>query len=89
MGKDCEVPKSADTLYAIVSSMTNYAKEHKTDKEQIGNSLRYASQFPADFISLLMENYENFEEGYNKFLMQIPEFYELSRKRGIIRNGQV
>lgn len=89
MGKICEVPKSADALYAIVSSMTTYAKEHKTDMTQIGNSLSYASNFPADFISLLIENYENFEEDYNKFLMQIPEYYELSRKRGRVRNGQV
>ena len=89
MGKKCDIPKSADTLYAIVSSMTNYAKEHKTDVEQIGNSLTYAAGFPADFISLLIENYENIEEGYNKFLMQIPEYYELSRKRRKVRNGQV
>ncbi|MBR3969070.1 MAG: AAA family ATPase [Clostridia bacterium] len=89
MGKRCEIPKSADTLYAIVSSMTNYAKEHKDDAEQIGNSLSYASGFPADFVSLLIENYENIEENYKEFLMQIPEYYELSQKRGRVRNGQV
>lgn len=88
-GKKCEIPKSADTLYAIVSSMTNYAKEHKDDAEQIGNSLSYASGFPADFVSLLIENYENIDENYKKFLMQIPEYYELSQKRGRVRNGQV
>ena len=89
MGKKCDVPKSPDALYAIVSSMTTYAKEHKADAEQIGNSLSFAAGLPADFISLLIENYENIEEDYNKFLMQIPEYYELSRKRGRIRNGQV
>ena len=88
-GKKCEIPKSADTLYAIVSSMTNYAKEHKDDAEQIGNSLSYASGFPADFVSLLIENYENIDENYKEFLMQIPEYYELSQKRGKVRNGQV
>lgn len=88
-GKKCEIPKSADTLYAIVSSMTNYAKEHKDDAEQIGNSLSYASGFPADFVSLLIENYENIDENYKEFLMQIPEYYELSQKRGRVRNGQV
>lgn len=89
LGKTTQVPKSADALYAIVSSMTNYAKEHKNDMEQIGNSLTYAAGFPADFISLLIENYENIDENYKEFLMQIPEYYELSQKRGRVRNGQV
>ena len=89
MGKVTEVPQTSDALYAIVSSMTTYAKEHKYDAEQIGNSLVYAEGFPADFSSLLIENYENIEEDYNKFLLQIPEYYQLSRKRGRIRNGQV
>ncbi len=89
MGKITEVPKSADILYAVVSSMTSYAKDHKNDVVQIGNSLSYAAGFPADFISLLIENYENIEEGYSEVLMQIPEYYELSQKRGRIRNGQV
>ncbi len=89
MGKATEVPKAADTLYAVVSSMTAYAKEHKNDARLIGNSLKYAVGMPADFISLLMENYENIEEDYKSFLMQIPEYYELSGKRGKVRNGQV
>lgn len=89
MGKNTDIPKSADALYAVVSSMTSYAKEHKDDAWQIGNSLRYASGFPADFISLLIENYEGIEENYGEFLMQIPEYYELSQKRGRVRNGQV
>ena len=89
MGKKCEVPKSADVLYAVISSMTSYAKEHKDNAEQIGNSLVYAAAFPADFISLLIENYENIDENYRKFLMQIPEYYELSQRRGRIRNGEV
>lgn len=88
-GKVTDVPKSIDTLYAVVSSMSSYAKEHKNDAEQIGNSLKYAAKFPADFISLLMENYENIEENYREFLMGIPEYYELSQKRGRVRNGQV
>ena len=89
MGKVCDIPKAADTLYAVASSMIGYAKDHKYDTLQIGNSLRYASGFPADFISLLIDGYENIEEDYDKFLLQIPEYYELSQKRGRVRNGQV
>ena len=88
-GKITEIPKEHDTLYAVISSMSAYAKEHKYDAEQIGNSLKYASGFPADFISLLIENYEGMDEKYREFLMQIPEYYELSQKRGRIRNGQI
>lgn len=88
-GKYVEVPTSSDVLYALISSMTAYAKEHKTDVVQIGHSLTYAADFPADFAALLIENYENIDEDYKNFLMQIPEYYEISRKRGKIRNGQV
>lgn len=88
-GRETKVPKSPDELYAVVSAMTAYAKEHKDDEVLIGNSLRYAAGFPADFTSLLIENYENIEPGYRNVLMHIPEYYELSQKRGRIRNGQV
>ncbi len=88
-GKAVEVPKSIDTLYAVVSSMTSYAKDHRNDAVQIGNSLLYAAAFPADFAALLIENYENIEENYKDFLLQIPEYYTLSQKRGRVRNGQV
>ena len=37
----------------------------------------------------VIENYENIDENYKEFLMQIPEYYELSQKRGRVRNGQV
>lgn len=89
MGRITKVPDSTDVLYAVVSSMTAYAKEHKDDTQLIGNSLNYASNFPADFISLLMENYENIEENYKQVLMTIPEYYDLSQKRGRVRNGQI
>ena len=69
--------------------MSKYAKEHKDDLVQIGNSLDYASNFPADFVSLLIENYENIDKNYKETLMQIPEYLNLGRKRGKIRNGQI
>ncbi len=88
-GKERAIPKSVDTLYAVVSSMTSYAKDHKFDARLIGNSLAYAAGMPADFISLLLENYEDMAEDYKSFLMQIPEYYELTGKRGRVRNGKI
>lgn len=88
-GKVISIPKETDILYAIVSSMSEYAKDHKYDKWQIGNSLRYASELPSDFASLLIKKYEGMDENYKSFLMQIPEYFDFSQKRGSVRNGQV
>lgn len=87
MGNITDVPKEVDLLYAIVSSMISYAKDHRYDSFQIGNSLQYAKNLPADFISLLIDGYEDIEDNYIEFLRQIPEYYLLSQKRGICRNG--
>ena len=88
-GRCFEVPDEQDVLYAVVASMSIYAKEHKYDKFLIGNSLKYAAGFPADFISLLIDNYEGFADDYKSFLLEMPEYYELSSKRGSLRNGKV
>ena len=89
MGKSVQVPKETDLLYAVISSMISYAKEHKDDHWQIGNSLRYAAGFPADFVTLLTDHYALMEEHYADVLRSLPEYYELSAKRGRVRNGQV
>ena len=89
MGKVVKIPKETDLLYAVISSMISYAKDHKDDHWQIGNSLRYAAGFPADFITLLTDHYERISENYGEVLRSLPEYYELSAKRGRVRNGQI
>ena len=89
MGKQVKVPKETDLLYAVISSMIAYAKDHKDDLWQIGNSLRYAAGFPADFVTLLTDHYEMMDKHYAEVLRSLPEYYELSAKRGRVRNGQV
>ncbi len=79
----------ADVLYALVMAMAAYAKEHRHDFEKIGNSMAFAATFPAEFINLLMTKYEGIEDGYASMLRQLPEYYELSDKRGRVRNGRV
>jgi hypothetical protein len=88
-GKPTSLPKSADTLYAVVASMSEYAKDCKDDPVRIGNSLRYAEGMPADYIAILLKNYEAMEEDYQMKLMQIPEYTRLLSKRGVVRNGSV
>lgn len=82
-------PTSMDALYATVSAMSVYAKDVKNDSEKIGCSLEYAQSFPSDFRALLLANYKAIDKDYEKFLQTIPEYYNLARKGGILRNGSV
>ena len=88
-GRETLIPKKADVMYALVSSMTSFAAEHKYDAIQIGNSLTYARNLPADFGELLIQNYLDIEKNYEKFLMTVPEYYEYSLRNAIKRNGNV
>ena len=88
-GREMHLPKRADALYAVVASMSEYARECRNDPVRMGNSLRYAEQMPADYIALLLKNYEAMEENYQAKLRQIPEYMRLLSKRGVVRNGSV
>lgn len=88
-GRATDVPKGTDAMYALVSSMTAYASEHRNDILAIGNSLSYAKRLPADFAELLIQNYRDFEKDYESFLRGIPEYTDYVMKRGRLRNGNV
>ena len=88
-GRTEMVPDGTDGMYAVVSSMTAYAREHKDDLTQIGHSIRYARKLPADFGMLLMENYMAMEKNYKDTLMLIPEYVEYASAKGMLRNGSV
>ena len=40
-GKMPTLPNSTDAMYALISSMTCYTREHKDDLNRIANSIRY------------------------------------------------
>ena len=82
-----ELPTAPDQLYALVSAMTAYAREHKDEYGLIGNSIYYAQAMPADFTMLLMKNYMAIEKNYINKLKKVPEFYEFLQKKGAILNG--
>ena len=88
-GKERRIPERSDVMYAVISSMSSYAKEHRYDERKIGNSLKYVEKMPADYIALLLKSYEAIEDNYKDFLKQIPEYFELIGKRGVVRNGSV
>lgn len=86
-GKTASVPKTTDALYALISSMTAYAREIKTDKRRIANSVKYAMQLPPEFSTVLMRNYMAFDKNYRQSLMGIPEFSSWLQKFGRLLNG--
>lgn len=88
-GKMPKLPQNTDAMYALVSSMTVYAKEHKNDLNKISNSIKYANLLPADFSVLLMKDYMYLEKDYKTKLMSIPEFSMWMSKRGSLLNGTV
>ncbi len=88
-GTATSVPKKPDEMYALVSSMTVYAREHRYDVTAIGNSLAYAWNLPADFGELLVQNYLDLDEDYELFLKSVPEFDRYASKKAALRNGYV
>ncbi|MBO5327604.1 MAG: AAA family ATPase [Clostridia bacterium] len=88
-GKACKVPTSTDCLYALVSSMTVYAREHKTELVKIGNSINYSMRMPPDFSTILLKDYTYIEKGYKEKLLKVPAFSEWLRKKGSLLNGSI
>lgn len=88
-GKEHSVPTGVDTLYALVSAMTAYAREHKSEMPKIVNSIRYAQTLPPDFSVLLLFDYTYLEKGYKEKLMKVPEFTKWLTSKGSILNGNI
>lgn len=88
-GRVSKVPKDTDALYALISSMTVYARENKDKEALIANSIRYAMGMPPDFSAVLLKNYMAIEPGYRDKLMRIPEFSRWLNTKGRLLNGSV
>ena len=86
-GRSPAVPKDTDALYALVSAMACYAREHKNEFSKIANSIEYSDKMPADFSVLLMKDYECIERDYKTKLMMIPEYMRWLKTRGKMLNG--
>ena len=86
-GRCSTVPRSTDALYALVSSMSSYAREHKDNMQLIENSINYAMLLPPDYSFVLIKNYLAIEEGYKNKLMKIPAFLKWVNTKGRLLNG--
>ena len=88
-GRNPKLPRSTDAIYAMISSMVAYAREHKDSMREIANSIEYAAKLPPDFATVLMKDYMYIEKGYKEKLMKIPEFSSWLRTKGRMINGVV
>ncbi|MBQ8540865.1 MAG: AAA family ATPase [Clostridia bacterium] len=83
------IPQKTDAMYALVSSMTAYARAHKNEMSRIANSISYATRLPADFSAVLMRDYMAIEKGYKEKLMRVPEFSRWVSTKGRYMNGAI
>lgn len=88
-GQASDPPHSIDALYALASSMTSYAREHKEDMTLIANSIRYTERMPPDFSVMYMQDLMSIEPGYREKLLAIPEFACWLQTKGAMLNGTV
>lgn len=86
-GKNPPKPNQTDKMYALVSAMTEYARQCLDQKERMENSIRYASSFPADFAALLFSNYMVLRPNYQNEMLKMPAFQEWIQRKGLIFNG--
>ena len=89
MGRRPPAPKGTDALYALVSSMTAYARDHRDDFTKIAHSIAYANTLPPDFSVVLLKDYMYIEKGYKEKLMHLPEFVRWLQSKGSLLNGTV
>lgn len=88
-GKQPKMPTGTDAMYALCSTMTAYAREHKDDLRRIANSIRYADRMPPDFSTVLLKDYMAIEPDYRTKLLQIPEFAAWLSSKGRLLHGTV
>jgi len=88
-GKNPPPPDRSDAMYALVSSMTAYARDHRNNMPLIEHSIEYANRLPADFSVVLLKDYMYLEEGYKERLMKLPVFARWLSTKGRLLNGSV
>lgn len=88
-GKQPQLPKSTDAMYALCSAMTSYARDHKDDLRRIANSVQYANRMPPDFSTVLFKDYMYIEPDYRVKLLHIPEFSAWLSTKGRLLNGNI
>ncbi|MDR1421990.1 MAG: MoxR family ATPase [Coriobacteriales bacterium] len=81
-GKDVEVPKSTDALYALVSSMVAYARDNLDDEWRIERSIAYGTRLPVDYTVVLFRDYQSISEQSKRLLMRSEALNDWSIAHG-------
>lgn len=84
-GKCKTVPSGTDVLYALVASMTAYAREHSDNIRELENSINYAFSLPSDYAFVLVKNY--IALGLREKLLGSPSFVRFLNTKGKMLNG--
>lgn len=88
-GYDEPVPKESDRLYALVSSMTEAARDNRDDQRKIENSINYALKMPPDFSAVLLQGYRSISKSFYVKMLSMPAYVRWYEKRGKLLNGNV
>lgn len=86
-GKDCEIPKTSDSLFALASSMVAYVREHKKDLKDIANSIRYAKNLPVEYSVMLLKDYLYIDDELKSKLLKMPEYIKWLNEKGALVNA--
>ncbi len=86
-GRNPTVPKKPNVVFALVSSMVAYAREHKDDIDRIGNAISYSEHFAPDFSVSFVREVINIEPGYAKKLVALPAYRKWMDRKGRFLNG--
>ncbi len=81
-GREKQIPSSTDSIYALVTSMLEYARIHKDELHLIENSISYATSLPPDFSVILLKDYLYLDKDYKQKLLRIPEYSKWLSKKG-------
>lgn len=73
-GAETTIPTSSDELYALVSAMSDYAKEHRNDDVMLENAIRYARRLPKEFSYLLFRAFATMFQGSKKRLLSLSGY---------------
>ena len=88
-GKTARIPTNASELFALSCQMVRYMKKHHKETNRVINSIKYASGFPLDYATVLLDQYLNSNKVLCTSLMSNPEFVRWMSKQSTFRNGQL
>ena len=86
-GKSVVIGKDIDVLFALMTSMVAYVREHLDDIDKIRNSFKTIRRFPKDFASVIIQDYLSISKEFSDKLKRLDDFIKLVGDMGTSFNG--